>query len=53
MPRKGFQKEDGVRGRREKNSKVFPFFPDHTSTFMGNKALFYPKVICTQKVGHN
>ena len=39
MPQKGLKKEDGVRGRREKlSSKVFPFFPDHKSTFIGNRA---------------
>ncbi len=39
MPQKGFKKDDGVRGRREKiSSKVFPFFPDHKSTFIGNRA---------------
>ncbi|MBR2438965.1 MAG: hypothetical protein IKB25_02120 [Lentisphaeria bacterium] len=39
MPQKGLKKDDGVRGRREKvSSKVFPFFPDHKSTFIGNRA---------------
>ena len=39
MPQKGFKKDDGVRGRREKiSSKVFPFFPDLKSTFIGNRA---------------
>ena len=39
MPQKGLKKEDGVRGRREKiSSKFFPFFPDHKSTFIGNRA---------------
>ena len=39
MPQKGLKKDDGVRGRREKiSSKVFPFFPDHKTTFVGNRA---------------
>ena len=39
MPQKGLKKDDGVRGRREEiSSKFFPFFPDHKSTFIGNRA---------------
>ena len=39
MPQKGFKKDDGVRGRREKiSSKVFSFFPDHKATVIGNRA---------------
>ena len=42
MPQKGFKKDDGVRGRREKiSSKFFPFFPDLKSTFIGNRALYF------------
>ena len=42
MPQKGLKKDDGVRGRREElSSKVFPFFPDHKSTFIGNRAYFF------------
>ena len=41
-PQKGLKKDDGVRGRREKiSSKFFPFFPDHKSTFVGNRAYFF------------
>ena len=46
MLQKGLKKDDGVRGRREKiSSKVFPFFPDHKSTFIGNRAIFFHKTI--------
>ena len=39
MPQKGLKKDDGVRGRREEiSSKFFSFFPDHKSTFIGNRA---------------
>ena len=39
MTQKGFKKDDGVRGRRKKiSSKVFSFFPDHKTTFIGNRA---------------
>ena len=49
MPQKGLKKDDGVRGRREElSSKVFPFFPDHKSTFIGNRA--YPKARNTAKI---
>ena len=42
MPQKGLKKDDGVRGRREELSlKVFPFFPDHKSTFIGNSAFTF------------
>ena len=42
MPQKGLKKDDGVRGRREKfSSKFFPFFPDHKSSFVGNRAYFF------------
>ena len=42
MPQKGLKKDDGVRGRREQlSSKVFPFFPDHKSTFIGDRAIFF------------
>ena len=35
----------GVRGRREKiSSKVFPFFPDHKVTFVGNRAKHFEQV---------
>ena len=40
MPQKGFKKDDGVWGRREKiSSKVFPFFPDHNNSCIETRDL--------------
>jgi hypothetical protein len=48
MPQKGLERDDGVRGRREKlSSKGFPCFHDLKSTFPGTlqKNHFFSNVL--------